>query len=99
MKLSSLLVAAGLALGTGCNSLDSPFADVPVLQTGRDARVFNVQTGEYEWPDQTAARPRAPRPPVERSTRRAPTPSPQPAGDGRVFDVEKGEFTDPPGGR
>lgn len=98
MKLTSLLAVAGLALGAGCNSLDSPFADVPVLQTGRDARVFNVQTGEYEWPDGTAPRRRATSPSARRGVSRAPEPA-APASDGRPFDPVKGEFADPPVGR
>ncbi len=94
MKYLPLLAIVGLAAGAGCNSLDSPFADVPLLKTGRDARVFNVQTGEYEWPKNTTPRPQAAPPPARRATEPA-----APASDGRPFDPVKGEFADPPVGR
>jgi hypothetical protein len=91
MKLTSLLAAvAGLALLVGCNSLDSPFSDWKLLQTGRDGRVYNPQTGEYEWPKNATPRPKAP----ARQSGRAPA-TPAPANDGRSYDPIKGEFRDP----
>jgi hypothetical protein len=91
MKLTSLLTAAGLALLAGCNSLDSPFSDWKLLQTGRDGRVYNPQTGEYEWPKNATPRPKTT--PAHQSGRAPATPAP--ANDGRGYDPIKGEFRDP----
>ena len=41
-----LAATAGLALAA-CHSLDSP--SFPT--SGSDARVYNLQTGRFEWPD------------------------------------------------
>jgi len=57
MKLSSIsvLIATPILLAA-CNSLDNPFANL--FKTGRDARVYNPQTGSFEWPaDKATPRP------------------------------------------
>lgn len=92
MKLPHLLAVAALALGAGCSSLDNPITNLGIFRTGRDARTFNPQTGEYEWPK--AATPR-PQPRVARTA----AATPPPKDDGRPFDVQRGEFRDPPPGR
>ena len=92
MKLPHLLTLAALALGTGCTSLDNPLSNLPLLHTGRDARTFNSQTGEYEWPKDATPRPQ----PRVRPTAAA---TPPPQDDGRSFDPMRGEFRDPEPGR
>ena len=53
-------------LVAGCNSLDNPLAGMNLLGTGHDGRVYNAQTGEFEWPKDSqkrrASRPAGPRP-------------------------------------
>lgn len=50
MKLSSILIpAAASLLLAGCNSLDNPISNL-FHGVGRDERVYNAQTGEWEWP-------------------------------------------------
>lgn len=93
MKLSLLLAAAALALCAGCNSLDHPLSNLALLHTGRDARTFNAQTGEYQWPKDATPRPAVTRP------RRAADATPAPAADGRSYDPVRGSFTDPEPGR
>ena len=90
MKIPRLLTAAALALGAGCSSLDNPLANLTIFHTGRDARTFNPQTGEYEWPKDATPRPaaRTPRRPAAAAT-------PAPGGDGRYYDPMRGGFTDP----
>jgi len=57
MKLAPLLAALAIgSLVAACNSLDSPFSGLSsnaLLNTGRDARVYNGNTGSYEWPNTT----------------------------------------------
>jgi hypothetical protein len=89
MKLSLFTALAALALLAGCNSLDNPLAGFDPLRTGRDARTYNVQTGEYEWPRDSTPRPRP------RTARTAAAATPAPAGDGRYYDPMKREFTEP----
>lgn len=50
MKLSSILipVTASLLLA-GCNSIDNPVSNL-FHGVGRDERVYNPQTGQWEWP-------------------------------------------------
>ncbi len=91
MNLPRLLVLAAFALCAGCNSLENPFAGVRLLKTGQDARAFNPQTGEYEWPKDAAPRPKTKREPG--AVTPATTPAPKP--DGRPYDPQKGEFADP----
>ena len=93
MKLPRLLAAAALALCTGCNSLDNPLANFSLLHTGRDARTFNAQTGQYEWPPDAA--PRTPSP----AQRRTAAATPAPSTDGRSYDPMRGGFTAPEPGR
>ncbi len=90
MKLPRLFAtAAALALCTGCNSLDNPLADFPLLHTGRDARTFNPQTGQYEWPNGTAPRPQT------RAARSSAAATPAPKDDGRTYDPQRGGWSDP----
>jgi hypothetical protein len=50
MKLSSILIpAAASLLFAGCNSLDNPISNM-FHGVGRDERVYNAQTGQWEWP-------------------------------------------------
>lgn len=91
MKTRLSVAACSLAIFVaGCSSLDNPFASMNLFRTGRDARVFNAQTGEYEWPKEEQARrraqPGAPNsaPPAERR------------GDGRYYDAAKNEWVDAP---
>ena len=90
MKYAPHLLAA--ALCAGCNSLDNPLSNLRLLHTGRDARTFNAQTGQYEWPKDTTPRPL----PRVRPTAAA---TPPPKDDGRSFDPLRGEFRDPEPGR
>ena len=51
MKLSYL--AAGFAASaflTGCGTLENPLARF--FHTGHDARTYNSQTGQFEWPEE-----------------------------------------------
>lgn len=51
MKLSSVLILAPVSLLlAACNSLDNPITNFFHSGTSRDARVYNTQTGEWEWP-------------------------------------------------
>ena len=92
MKLPHLLAVAALALGAGCSSLDNPITSLGIFRTGRDARTFNPQTGEYEWPKDATPRP-------QRRVARTAAATPPPKDDGRPFDAMRGEFRDPPPGR
>jgi len=50
MKLSYILIPATASLLlAGCNSLDNPVSNL-FRGVGRDERVYNTQTGEWEWP-------------------------------------------------
>jgi len=56
MKISFLLAVLSLGYLVAACSLDSPFSSVatnPLLNTGRDARVYNGSTGNWEWPSPT----------------------------------------------
>ena len=89
MRFPRLLAAAALALCAGCNSLDSPLSNFVIFRTGRDARTFNPQTGEFEWPKDTTPRP------AGKAPRRAAAAPPAPKDDGRYYDPMRGGFTDP----
>jgi len=89
MTLPRLTAIAALALFAGCNSLENPFAGFSPFRTGHDTRTFNPQTGEYEWPKDATPRPRS------RAPRTTGTDAPAPADDGRSFDPQKREFTEP----
>jgi hypothetical protein len=72
----------------GCNSLDNPVGGL--LDTGRDARVYNPQTGEFEWPkDSQNQKPRGRRP---ATTGTAPAQERQ--GDGRYYDLQKNQWVE-----
>lgn len=91
MNPPRILALAALAFCAGCNSLDNPFAGMRLLKTGQDARTYNPQTGEFEWPKDATPRPKAKREPA--SAVPAATPAPKP--DGRPYDPQKGAFADP----
>ena len=95
MKLPRLLAAAAFALCAGCNSLDNPFSNLAILHTGRDARAYNPQTGNYEWPKDATPRPQT-KAPSRSATAQA---TPPPKGDGRYYDPVRGGFNDPEPGR
>jgi hypothetical protein len=53
MKIAPLLAVFSLvSVLAACDSLDNPFHSA-LLNTGRDARVYNGNTGQYEWPSPT----------------------------------------------
>lgn len=91
MTYSRILAAAAVAVCAGCNSLDSPFAGTRLSSGGRDARAFNPQTGEYEWPKDSAAFPGTAR----ETSSAAPAAAGAPKPDGRPYDPQKGEFLNP----
>jgi hypothetical protein len=95
MKLAPLLAALSVgSLLVACNSLDNPFH--AILNTGNDARVYNSNTGSYEWPD-AIGHPIQPLPKVAAATSPDPTPSKKLAA--RYYDPKKGAFvkgTPPP---
>ena len=69
MKFAPLLAAFALiSLLAACDSFDNPFHTV--MNTGRDARVYNTSTGNWEWPSPT---------PTPRHKPPTPTPKPTPA--------------------
>lgn len=90
MKIASLLAVLSLgSLVAACNSLDSPFSGLssnPLLNTGRDARVYNGNTGHYEWPNTTPTPKPQPTPTVIASAKKAtPTPAATPGKKGGAF--------------
>lgn len=82
---------AASVLVTGCNSLDNPLAGVNLLGTGNDGRVYNAQTGEFEWPKDSQKR-RAPRPAPTGTV--GATPAPERKGDGRYYDPQKSQWVE-----
>jgi len=71
----------------GCNSLDNPLAGL--FHTGNDARVFNPQTGQYEWPpEQRKPQPRGP------ATAGGTTPAPERQSEGRYYDPQKNQWVE-----
>lgn len=92
MKYPRFFAFAALALGAGCNSLDNPLTGFKPFRTGRDARTYNVQTGDYEWPKDATPRPRGR---GTRTTANAAAATPAPQDDGRPYDLQKREFTEP----
>ena len=89
MKLPHLLATTAFALCAGCNSHDNPLASFRIFSTGRDARTFNAQTGQYEWPKDATPRPQS------RVARTAAAATPAPKDDGRPFDPQRGAWSDP----
>jgi len=91
MKILSSVVVGALAISVaGCSSLDNPLAAFNPFRSGRDARVYNAQTGEYEWPKDEAARRQA------RPAGAANAAPQERRGDGRYFDAAKNEWVDAP---
>lgn len=94
MKILSSVVVCSLAFSVaGCSSLDNPLSALNPFRSGRDARVYNAQTGEYEWPKEEAARRRSRPAGASGATTTAPQ---QKRGDGRYFDAQKNEWVDAP---
>ena len=74
MKISIVtILAAFLCLFAGCNSLTNPFAR---LFRGHDERVYNPQTGEWEYPNRKGATPQ-PQKSAAVASALASTPTPQ----------------------
>ena len=92
MKLSflSVLLIAASAFLTGCGSLNNPLAGL--FRTGRDARVYNAQTGQFEWPEEKKA-PRQ-RKSADVAAALASTPAPTGRNDGRYFDAQKNQWVE-----
>jgi hypothetical protein len=89
MKLSFFFaLLAASALLTGCGSLDNPFTRF--FHTGNDARVFNAQTGQYEWPEEKKSAEQRKAPAVAAAL--AGAPASQERGDGRYFDAQKNQW-------
>jgi hypothetical protein len=94
MKIAPLLAVLSLgSLVAACDSLDNPFH--ALLNTGNDARVYNGNTGSYEWPNSTP-RPKPPAPPVviASANKATPTPTATPGKKvaGRSSDSQKAAF-------
>jgi hypothetical protein len=97
MKLSPLVVLLGAsALLAACNSLDNPLRGMNLLGTGHDGRVYNPQTGEFEWPKDATSRPGRTRKASELSAALKATPAPAPKSDGRYYDAQKSQWVEPP---
>jgi hypothetical protein len=86
MKISIVtILAASLCLFAGCNSLTNPLAG---LFRGHDERVYNPQTGEWEYPNKKGPTP-APQKSAAVASALSSTPAPQ-GGSARSTDwVEK----------
>lgn len=91
MKFSSAIIPVCVlaALLAACSSLDNPFGSL--FHTGHDERVYNPQTGQYEWPAGKAT----PKPQKSAAVASAlnSTPAPQ-TSDGRYFDPQKNEWVE-----
>lgn len=87
MKLSSLtLFAAGALLLAGCSSLDNPFAGL-FHGVGHDERVYNPQTGQWEWPaDKRTSK--------EKKSALAATPAPHGFNDTRYWDPKRNQWVE-----
>lgn len=100
MRLRPTLLC-GLLAGTlaGCSDLsDNPLS--VLTRTGRDARVFNPQTGHYEWPEEEAPRKRPRTVAIDEAVRESESsPRSKPltpgAGDDRVFNPMTQQFESP----
>lgn len=83
--LPAFLAAASVFVA-GCGSLDNPFAGL--FRTGRDARTYNAQTGDFEWPeDSSKPRRAAPGGAAAGAERKS---------DGRYFDSAKNQWVEAP---
>lgn len=87
------LFLATSVLVTGCNSLDNPLAGMNLLGSGRDGRVYNSQTGEFEWPKDSQKR-RAHRPAPAAAGTAAATTEPERKSDGRYYDPQKSQWVE-----
>lgn len=85
MKLLPVLFVACLGIGA-CSPIERD-----LFASGRDARVYNPQTGRYEWPEEDRPARRRKSAAVA-STQRETKPEATPSGDGRVYDLEKGRY-------
>lgn len=100
MRLSSILLGGLLA---GSLSACSDLSDNPLhalTRTGRDARVFNPQTGQYEWPKEETPRPRPRTVAIDEAVRESSSSTPSKpltpgAGDDRVYNPMKQQFESP----
>jgi hypothetical protein len=88
-SLFSILIAVS-ALLTGCGSLENPFANF--FRTGRDARVYNAQTGQFEWPEEK--KPSSERKAAKVAGALASTPAPVGRSDTRYFDAQKNQWVE-----
>jgi hypothetical protein len=90
MKLSSItiLTAAALSL-TACNSLDNPVANL-FHSAGHDERVYNPQTGQWEWPAEKRAKQEKKSAAVASTL--ASTPVPHGFNDTRYWDPQRNEW-------
>ena len=77
----------------GCNSLDNPLADTNLLGSGHDARVYNAQTGEYEWPKDSKKRRPSSRT-ASLASDGTTTPAPERKSDGRYYDPQKSQWVE-----
>jgi hypothetical protein len=83
MKLSFILIpAAASLLLMGCNSLDNPITNL-FHGTGRDERVYNTQTGQWEWPPDKRQK---------KAAATANTASPQAFNDTRYWDPQRNQW-------
>src|SRR5678815_332294 len=89
--LPAALLAAS-ALFAGCNSLDNPLSGINLFGTGHDARVYNAQTGEFEWPKDQKRRARRPSPATAGAA--GTTPVPERKSDGRYYDPQKSQWVE-----
>lgn len=93
MKLSSILIpATALLLLAGCNSLDNPISNL-FRGVGHDQRVYNTQTGQWEWPEEK-------RQPAEKksaavaSAMGGATPAPHSYNDTRYWDASRNQWVE-----
>ena len=82
------LLTASLFI-VGCDSLDNPLSGL--LRSGHDERVYNSQTGEFEWPKDSKKRPSNPRP---AGAATGAVPAPERKGDGRYYDTQKSQWVE-----
>jgi hypothetical protein len=87
-RASAVVFAATAVLVAGCNSLDNPLGGL--FHTGDDARVFNSQTGQWEWPPEK----RTPRPKTTPTPAPITTPVPERQSEGRYYDPQKNQWVE-----
>lgn len=84
MKLTHILAVISLgSLLIACDSLDNPLRNL-----GHDERVYNSNTGHYEWPDDLASQQKQKRETAALASRPKVTPAPAKS-DPRQSDAEK----------